>query len=613
MTGPLLDVRNLRVRFDRGRDSIDVLRGVSFDVHAGETVALVGESGSGKSVTTRAILRLLERNASLPSGSISFDGRDLLALSERQLRDLRGGEISLILQDAMTALNPSHTIGAQVAESLRLHRDYSRRTAAAHAVELLDRVGISEPGQVARQYPHQLSGGMRQRAVIAGALACRPKLLIADEPTTALVVTIQAQVLALLADLIRENDTALLLITHDFGVVADVADRVVVMYAGEIVEKGAVEEILEAPRHPYTIGLLDSIPSRAVPGQPLPAIAGQIPHPDQIPSGCVFHPRCAYAIDSCRSDHPLLAAVDGGTREVACPVPIPTLRPVLRLVDVTAVAAEPTPMLTVSGLSKVFRSRNVLGLAGSHDVAAVADVSFMIGTGRTLGLVGESGSGKSTTARLVARLIDATSGSIELDGRDLSSVSGEELRQRRRDVQVVFQDSLGSLDPRRRIASSIAEPLRAFEQKVTRARVTELLDMVGLSSRYADRSPHELSGGQRQRVALARALALRPKLLICDEPVASLDVSIQAQVVNLLQSLQQELGLTYLFISHDLSLIRHLSSDIAVMLKGRIVEHGAAEDVYTNPQHAYTQRLVAAVPGERRFRRLEDVPAVVGR
>jgi peptide/nickel transport system ATP-binding protein len=613
----LLEVRNLSVEFSSETgDVARVLRNVSFAVEAGRSVALVGESGSGKSVTARAILGLLEANARVTSGEIRFDGRNLIGLRERDLRALRGDKISLVLQDAMTSLNPSHTIGRQVAESLRVHRGMKKKAAWREAVELLERVGLDQPAAQATRYPHQLSGGMRQRVVIAGALACRPQLLIADEPTTALDVTTQAQVLELLRQMAREEGSALLLITHDLGVVSDMAEDVVVLYAGEVLETGSVDRVLDRPAHPYTRGLLASLPSRALRGQPLVGIPGQIPSLDHLPSGCVFHPRCAHAIVSCREVHPALENIDGSGHLSACPVLLSSaLRGAPdgasidnpRITNIRSlshpdlrVASSAPPILEVSSLRKEFSSHGLLPGRSRGALVAVDDVSFSLPRGTTVGIVGESGSGKSTTARLIARLLEPTSGSVRVDGEDFTRLRGEALRRRRKDVQVVFQDPLGSFDPRRRIDAALKEPLRAFDLPHGNDRVEELLELVGLPGSYARRAPHQLSGGQRQRVAIARALALSPKVLICDEAVASLDASVQAQVINLLEELQERLSLSYVFISHDLSLVRHISDSIVVMWHGVAVEQGPAESVIDSPQHPYTRTLLAAIPGARR-------------
>jgi peptide/nickel transport system ATP-binding protein len=624
----LLDIRNLSVEFTTDSHGVArVLRDVSFTVEAGRSVALVGESGSGKSVTARAILGLLEANARVTSGEILFEGRDVVGLSERELRSLRGDKISLVLQDAMTSLNPSHTIGRQVAESLRVHRGVKKALAWREAVNLLDRVGIEGPDVQAKRYPHQLSGGMRQRVVIAGALACRPQLLIADEPTTALDVTTQAQVLELLREMAREEGSALLLITHDLGVVSDMAEDVVVLYAGEVLETGSVGATLDHPAHPYTRGLIASLPSRALRGQPLVGIPGQIPPLDNLPSGCVFHPRCQHAIATCARTHPSLAPVDGSGHLSACPVTLSSpskaslatenenvhhlsaVRSAPRTVPLAALVD--SPLLEVSSLRKEFSSRGILPGKSRGAVVAVDDVSFTVRQGTTLGIVGESGSGKSTIARLIARLLEPTSGSVRIGGEDLTQLRGEALRRRRRDIQIVFQDPLGSFDPRRRIDSALKEPLRAFDLPHDGDRVEELLDLVGLPGSYARRAPHQLSGGQRQRVAIARALALSPKVLICDEAVASLDASIQAQVINLLEELQERLSLTYVFISHDLSLVRHISDTIVVMWHGVAVEQGSAEAVIDSPTHAYTRSLLAAIPGSHRQREASSTAPLV--
>jgi peptide/nickel transport system ATP-binding protein len=610
----LLEVKNLSVEFStEGHDVARVLRDVSFNVEAGHTVALVGESGSGKSVTARAILGLLESNSRVTSGEILFDGRDVVHASERELRNLRGDKISLILQDAMTSLNPSHTIGRQVAESLRVHRGMKKAAAWREAIDLLDRVGLDEPAVQAKRYPHQLSGGMRQRVVIAGALACRPQLLIADEPTTALDVTTQAQVLALLSEMAREEGSALLLITHDLGVVSDMAEEVVVLYAGRVLEAGSVESVLDRPAHPYTRGLLASLPSRALRGQPLVGVPGQIPPLSALPSGCVFHPRCSHAIASCASIEPQLLPVDGAGHSSACPVvsfeELRTISTVdhhdapIRLTPRRGNAIETVrapSLIEVTSLRKEFFGHGVLPGRTRSSVVAVDDVSFSVPRGTTLGIVGESGSGKSTTARLIARLLEPTAGTVRIDGEDFTKLRGEALRRRRRDIQIVFQDPLGSFDPRRRVEAAIKEPLRAFGLPHDDTKVEELLDLVGLPGSYAKRAPHELSGGQRQRVAIARALALSPKVLICDEAVASLDASIQAQVINLLEEIQERLSLTFIFISHDLSLVRHISDSIVVMWHGVAVEQGTADEVIDNPTHPYTRSLLAAIPGGRR-------------
>jgi peptide/nickel transport system ATP-binding protein len=616
---PVLEVEHLSVEFARPhQEPVPVVRDVGFSIDPGEIVALVGESGSGKTVTSLSILGLLANNGRVRSGRVILADQNLLDLPKRGLRRIRGDRISMVLQDALTSLNPVHQIGKQIAEVLRLHRGLSRRAANNRAVALLESVGIPDADQRAQEYPHQLSGGMRQRVMIAMALACKPALLIADEPTTALDVTVEAQVLQLIVRLCREEGTAVLLVTHNLGIVADVADRVLVMYGGEIVEAGPVAEVLENPLHPYAQGLLDSQPERAVRGQPLRIIPGQVPHPLSLGKGCPFASRCAFAVAECRAVNPPLVAVGPDTgRSVACPVAIPPWEParpmeVWRDTVARPTGAKTTPLLEVTSLSKEFH-RPGGALLGHHAaLRAVADVSFSIAPGESLGLVGESGCGKSTTARLIARLVEPTSGSIVLDGTDITHLGGEELRQLRQQIQVVFQDPFGSLNPRHSVRKTIGDPLTSYDRPsraVRNERVGELLDLVGLAPDFADRAPHQLSGGQRQRVAIARALALQPRLLVCDEPVASLDVSIQAQVLNVLSDLQRRMGLSYLFISHDLGVVRYISDRIAVMYLGRIVEIGAADTVFNDPRHPYTEALIASTPGRRT---LGDGAAAVG-
>jgi peptide/nickel transport system ATP-binding protein len=624
--GALLRVQGLRVQFATAAGWLTVVDDVGFSIRARETVGLVGESGSGKTVSSLAVMGLLPpRNSRVADGTISFAGRVLNRLPAEEMRDIRGNEISMIFQEPMTSLNPAFTVGNQIAEAMRLHLALPRRVAWGRTVEMLDVVGIPDPHRRARDYPHALSGGMRQRAMIAMALACQPKLLIADEPTTALDVTIQAQVLELIRSLQATLGMAVLFVTHDLAVVAEICDRVVVMYAGQVVEQAPVGELFARPRHPYTQALLASMPQVAAVGGRLTVIPGQVPRPDQLPGGCRFHPRCAFALPACGASPVGLTTLDHGTgATVRC------LRQAeLELAGVPPTApARPAPgpappraaILELRGLTKEFSVpsgvlRRVIGR-----VQAVSGVDLRVGTGETVGLVGESGSGKSTLARLALRLIEPTSGRIVLDGTDITSLPQRRLRTARRDMQIVFQDPYSSLDPRATIGEAVAEPLEVHDGLRGReldARVAGLLEQVGLNGDMARRYPHEFSGGQRQRIAVARALALNPRLLICDEPVSSLDVSTQSQVINLLTDLQDELGLSYLFIAHDLSVVRHISDRIAVMYLGRIVEEGPAEEVYTRPRHPYTLALLSAIPvpdpsPERRRRRIVlqgDVPS----
>jgi peptide/nickel transport system ATP-binding protein len=600
--GYLLAVDSLRVHFASSRGIVHAVDGVSYGVRRDETVALVGESGSGKSVSALAIMRLLPKTTARVSGRVLFDGKDLLTLPAAEMRALRGRDLAMIFQEPMTSLNPVLSVGLQLTEPLREHLGMGEPQARRRAVELLGQVGITDPEHRLRQYPHQLSGGMRQRVMIAMALACGPKLIIADEPTTALDVTIQAQILDLLRDLSQRLGIALVIITHNLGIVARYADRVNVMYAAEIAEQAAAGPLFATPRHFYTLGLLRSIPrlDRRRTAR-LATIEGLPPDLRAPPTGCRFAPRCAQRIDAC-ANPPRLAEIAPDHRS-AC----------VRTGDVAATAepeaaagvtrrmAAPVPLLEITGLSKHF------GVAAGPRVElrtpvvrAVDEVSLEIGRGETLGLVGESGCGKTTIGRLIVGLETPTSGRIRIDGRDISGDAVRDFRGFRRKVQMVFQDPYSSLNPRMTIGAFIAEPLRvhslAPSRNAARARVTDLLGQVGLYPYMAERYPHELSCGQRQRVGIARALALEPSLIVCDEPVSALDVSIQGQVINLLESLRERLALSLLFISHDLAVVRHISDRVAVMYLGKIMELAERDALYDAPRHPYTQALLDAVP-----------------
>jgi peptide/nickel transport system ATP-binding protein len=521
------------------------------------------------------------------------------------MRQIRGNDIAMIFQEPMTSLNPAYTVGNQIAEQVRAHRTVGRTEAWSHAVDMLDQVGIPDPKRRARDYPHAFSGGMRQRVMIAMALSCEPKLLIADEPTTALDVTTQAQILELLASLQQQRHMSMIFVTHDLGVIADIADEVVVMYGGQVVERTSAGELFDRPHHPYSEALLASMPQLASPGEALKVIAGQVPRPDEVVSGCRFGPRCDYVTDACRSEPVALVPVASSGGRVRCRrhedlvlSGVGDLHGQPGTVSVGAPASG-DPLLSITALRMTFPVRTGALRRVTGAVKAVEKVDLSVPVGRTLGLVGESGSGKSTLARLILRLVDPSSGSIVLDGHDLTRLAGRELRQMRRSMQIVFQDPYSSLDPRMRVNDIVGEPLEIYDGLTGTERderVVELLDEVGLGRYALYRRPHEFSGGQRQRIAIARALAPRPSLLVCDEPVSALDVSTQSQVINLLTDLQSRLGLAYLFIAHDLSVVRHISDRIAVMYLGRIVEDGDAEEIYLQPRHPYTEALLSAIP-----------------
>jgi oligopeptide/dipeptide ABC transporter ATP-binding protein len=609
----VLDVKDLRTEFRLRTANVVAVDGVSFHVDEGECVGVVGESGCGKSTTGFSIMRLLPGNGHLTGGSIWLNGRDLAPLSEKDMRQVRGDEVALIPQDPLTSLNPTMTIGKQISEGFRLHRDANKRQARERALDVLSLVEMPRPAERLAQYPHELSGGLRQRVMIAMALVCEPKLLIADEPTTALDVTIQAQILDLIDDLRERLKMAVVLITHDMGVIAGRTDRVVVMYAGKIAEEADTDELFTRMRHPYSEALLASVPKLdQSPSERLLSIPGLPPDLSKTITKCRFSPRCRYATEECREKDPPLEDAPGATKTVhrfAC------FHPVTHEISATstavagvdpalaarAAALEQVPViLAVERLVKEFPV-----LAGGiirHQVGtvkAVSDISFSIRKGETFGLVGESGCGKTTVGRLLVALEKPNSGAVHFEGEDIHRLGATELRRRRRDLQLMFQDPYASLDPRMRVGAIIREPLKvqsvgnSSEQK---ERVQDLLREVGLSPQAVDRYPHEFSGGQRQRIGLARALALDPKLIVADEPVSALDVSIQAQILNLMKDLQQRHGLTFVMISHDLAVIRYMADNIGVMYLGKLVELGPAADLYERPAHPYTRGLLDAVP-----------------
>ncbi len=596
----LLAVENLQVQFTTPRGTVRAVQGVSWQIKPGEVLALVGESGCGKSVSALAVMRLLAQTAQV-SGRILFDGRDLLALPDTEMRKIRGRDIAMVFQDPLSSLNPVLNIGYQMAEPLRIHLGMTAEAARLRSIELLQRVGIPDAARRLDQYPHQFSGGMRQRVMIAIALACNPRLIIADEPTTALDVTIQAQILGLMQGLSREFGIALVVITHNLGVVARYADRVNVMYAARMAEQAAATDLFAQPLHPYTAGLLRSVPRLDRPrGTRLETITGAPPDLLDPPPGCRFAPRCAWRIDACVQKLPELLEVAPQRWSACIRAPELLQQPAVdsssgNTAGVTKTLDHAAPLLQVRGLKTYFETG-----AGLPPLRAVDDLSFDIFRGETLGLVGESGCGKTTVGRTLLRLEQATAGQILFDGSDVTQAKGEALQRYRRQVQVIFQDPYSSLNPRMTIGQIIAEPLLVYrlqpDAAAAQARVRVLLHQVGLFDYMAERYPHQLSGGQRQRVGIARALALEPSFIICDEPVSALDVSIQAQIINLLEDLQQKLGLTYLFIAHDLAVVRHIADRVMVMYRGKIMEIADRDALYAEPLHPYTQVLLAAVP-----------------
>ena len=626
----LLEVENLKTHIKVRSGVVHAVDGLSFEVGAGETVGVVGESGCGKTMAAMSIMRLLPHRGYIADGQIRLEGRDLVPLPDDEIRKVRGNDIGIIFQDPMTSLNPTMTIGRQIGEAVRIHRDVSKREALDRAREVLELVGLPRPKERVSDYPHQLSGGLRQRVMIAMALACDPKLLIADEPTTALDVTIQDQILRLLDRLKSELGMGIILITHDMGVIAGRADRVVVMYAGEKIETAKTGELFTNVRHPYTEALLASIPKlNQDKSQELYSIPGLPPDLRNPPTACRFAPRCAFATEMCRTDKPLLKG-DDPSHQFACFHPRET-----SVADVESLGAELIAQAESNeALQTTFgRELEVMGtleetdtstpVEGEHilefrDVSkefpvtsgsiirrrvgalhAVSDVTLLIRKGETYGLVGESGCGKTTLGRLGVGLETPTRGEVVFNGTPLSSVKGAEFRTLRRDLQLMFQDPYASLDPRMRVQEIISEPLDVAKRgsgKERNAKVRELLAEVGLPGNAAARYPHEFSGGQRQRLGLARALALNPKLIVADEPVSALDVSIQSQILNLMKRLQVRFGLSYLVISHDLSVVRYLADRIGVMYLGKLVEVGTGTDIYETAAHPYTAGLLRAIP-----------------
>ena len=623
MNETVLDVADLKTQLDTPRGTVHAVDGVDFDLRKGECFALVGESGSGKSMTALSILRLLPEAGRIAEGRVLLEGQDLMALPEAAMRAVRGRRVAMIFQEPSSALNPVLTVERQIAEVVERHTALSGEAVQKRVLELLDAVGIPDAARRCDEYPFQLSGGLKQRVMIASALAAEPEVLIADEPTTALDVTIQAQILDLLAKLQAERQMAILLITHDLGIVARMAQRVAVMYAGEIVEIADRDAFFAAPQHPYALKLFQALPSPEKRGAALSVIAGQVPPLTGTFQGCRFAERCEFVYMRCRQEAPKLIPLPGEgaspaarlvrchLREQGAEAPR-VIGPAEEAQEVTQVAIASAPVLAEAvDLQVHFPIRKGLFKRIVGQVKAVDGVSLTVRAGRTLALVGESGCGKTTAGKAMLRLLPATGGRVVFAGSDLATLPRGELRARRGAMQIIFQDPYASLNPRMRVAEILAEGMLSLglgrTDKDRMYRAAELLEQVGLPIEALARYPHEFSGGQRQRIAIARALAVEPKMIVCDEPTSALDVSVQAQILNLLKSLQDRLGIAYLFITHNISIVEYLAHEVAVMYLGRIVERGTVEEVLANPRHPYTAALLSAVPtvdGKREIIRL---------
>ncbi|GAB4392871.1 MAG: ABC transporter ATP-binding protein [Gammaproteobacteria bacterium] len=611
----LLEIQQLSVNFNLGIRSVSVLDNLNLKISRGKTHALVGESGCGKSLTASAIMRLLPGLANISETSaILFDRQNILHLPEYKMRQWRGRRISMIFQEPMTSLNPVLKVNQQISEVIKLHFKKTTVQQLQEVTALLHAVGIPDPHRIASNYPHQLSGGMKQRVMIAMALAGKPELLIADEPTTALDVTIQAQVLALMQQLQQQYNMAILLITHDLGVVRQIADDVSVMYAGQIVEQAPVEQLFTQPRHPYTQGLFAAIPTFTSRDQPLASIEGIVPSLGSMIKGCRFADRCRYAWSLCHSQQPELFTInnhirvrchlydESATKSVTTSVTDKTTNKTSSLTEVSSHSSsgELLPLLSLKNVHIYFPATKSYFKRNKTYVKAINDVSFTIKRGSTVAIVGESGCGKTTLARSILRLIDVTSGVISYDKCEITRLKAKALHQFHQQIQIIFQDPFSSMNPRMTIGEIVAEGLVIHQPKLStqqrRSRVEELLQQVGLSADCYNRYPHEFSGGQRQRISIARALAVNPQLIICDEPTSALDVSVQAQILNLLRQLQHSLGITLLFITHNIGVVSYIADEVMVMYLGKIVEHGHVKEILHNPKHPYTQSLLASVP-----------------
>ncbi len=609
---PLLSARDLEVSFSLRGQKLNAIRRASLDLYEGETLAIVGESGSGKSVFTKCFVGMLDKNGSITHGSISYDGADLTALTEKQWLQIRGRKIAMVTQDPMTSLNPLKTVGRQIQESVELHQGLRGAAAKAETIRMLEAVGIPDPERRYKQYPHEFSGGMRQRVVIAIAVACKPQILICDEPTTALDVTIQAQILDLIRRLQKEQNMTIIYITHDLGVVANVADRVAVMYAGQVIEIGMANEVFFDPWHPYTWALLSALPQLGEKGEKLPAIDGTPPNLFNKIQGDAFAPRNKHALNIDFVEEPPMYEVTA-THKVKTWLRDPRAPRVeqphaIKLLETRSTASKGTdpnayhphldpnrqPLIEVKNMQVTFGS-------GRKKFVAVDDVNFTIYKGETFALVGESGSGKTTIGRALVRINPITAGEVYLNGRKINGrISKEQDLKVIRSCQMIFQDPMASLNERAKVDYIVSEGLINHhlykDERERREKVQKALEEVGLLPEFSSRFPHEFSGGQRQRIGIARALIMEPQFIVADEPISALDVSIRAQVLNLLNELKQKRGLTYMFIAHDLSVVRFISDRIAVIHKGRIVELAEAEELFLHPLHPYTQALLSAVP-----------------
>ncbi len=610
----ILEVKDLRTYFDTPEGTAKAVNGISFKIMKGETFALVGESGCGKSVTALSIIQLIPepqgRNA---GGEILLQGQDIIPLTEREKRGLRGNKISMIFQEPMTALNPVLTIGDQITEAIILHQSKNYANAKTIAIEMLNRVRLPLPEKIFDDYPHSLSGGQRQRVMIAMALSCKPLLLIADEPTTALDVTIQEEILALIKELKEELGTATLLITHNLGLVFNNARRVGVMYGGSIVEEASTKKIFRDPLHPYTLGLMRSVPASSKRGQALETIPGTVPLATNLPIGCKFSTRCNREMIGCKETMPVLTEFNKG-HSVAChlydkdfmaeskaaPIKKPEEK-VTKDADALIVPHKDRKViLEVKNLKTYYPIKKGILKRTIGNLKAVDGIDLVIKRGSTLALVGESGCGKTTTGKSILQLIKPTAGEIIFKGKNLSELTGRELKKYQSLMQIIFQDPYSSLNPRIMVGDIIEEGLKSLKPELNedqrRKEVRRALNMVGLTEKMKQRYPHEFSGGQRQRIGIARALAVEPEFIVCDEATSALDVSVQAQILNLLKSIQRDFGLAFFFITHDLGVVEYIADEVSVMYNGKIVEHGLVDEIFSNPKHAYTKKLLKAVP-----------------